>query len=173
LNQLAAAVRLFAAEFTVSSQLGKCLAVVGQRTPDPVGGVFKRACFRLAYGGDADAVFRQMEEELDSPYGRMFVQIIRAAREKGHAVAPLLHDLVSRITVAQELARSNRSEVSGERWVGLLFAVLPLPLYFLLQAWIPEAGAFLTGTAAGHVVVFASFLSAIAWFYVDRVVNET
>lgn len=172
LEQLAAAVRLFAAEFAVAPRLERGFAVVGKRVPDPVGGIFRRAHARLVYGTPADDVFREMARELDSPEGHMFVQLLRAAREQGPTVTPLFHDLVSRVAVQQELEKVNRAELFGDRAVGFLLAVLPLPLYFLLQAWIPEAKDFLVDTTAGKAVASLSFLSGIAWFFVDRVVGE-
>lgn len=172
LEQLAAAIRLFTAEYAVAPQIDRCLAVVGQKIPPPVGEIFRRAYVDLIYGKPPDSVFQQLAKDLDSPHGHMFVQLLRSAQTQGQKIAPLFHDLVSRITVAQELEKQNKGEISGERAVGLLLAFLPLPLYLGLQRWIPEVGMFLTGTAAGRFIVFMCFFSSITWFFVDRLVSS-
>lgn len=171
-EQLAAAVRLFAAEFSVTPQIERGLMVVGNRIPDPVGRIFRLAYNQMICGMDADKVFAEMARGFDSIYGHMFVQLLRSARVQGQATAPLFHDLVSRIAVAQELAQANQGEISGERVVGLILTILPFPLYFLLQGWMPEARAFLADTASGRIIVSLSFLSGIVWFFIDRLVSE-
>lgn len=173
LEQLSAAIRLFTAEYAVAPQIDRCLAVVGQKTPLPVREIFRRAYVGLIYGKSPNNVFQRLAKELDSPYGHMFVQLLYSAQTQGQKMAPLFHDLVSRITVAQELERKNKEEISGERAVGLLLAILPLPLYLVLQHWIPEVGIFLTETVAGRFIVFMCFLSSITWFFVDRLVSNT
>lgn len=173
LEQLAVAVRLFAAEFTVAPRLERGLAVVGKRVSDPVGGVFRRAHARLMCGASDEDVFREMARELDFQEGHMFVQLLRAAREQGGTVVSLFHDLASRVTVQQELEKVNRAELFGDRVVGFLLTALLLPLYLLLQVWIPEARDFFADTTAGKAVASLSFLSGIAWFFIDRIVSET
>lgn len=173
IEQLAVAIRLFAGEYTVSPKIDRCLAVVGRRVPDPVGKIFREAYIDIIYGKRPDDVYLQMAKELDTPYGHMFVQILRAAQAQGQTIAPLFHDLVSRIAVAQELEKQNKGEISGERAIGLFLAILPLPLYLVLQRWIPESNMFLTGTVAGKFIVFMSFVSGITWFFVDRLVSDT
>lgn len=171
LEQLSSAVRIFAAEFAVTPQIERGLAAVGRRIPDPVGKIFRRTHSQLTYGANSDEVFAKMIREFNSPYGHMFVQLLRTAQKQGRVVAPLFHDLVSRITVAQELSQYNKGELSGERHIGLLLTIAPLPLYFTLQYYLPEAREFFQ-TGAGQTIVTLSFLSAIGWFFVDRMVSE-
>lgn len=173
LEQLAAAIRLFTAEYAVAPQIDRCLAVVGQKMPPPIGEIFKRAYIGMIYRKSPDGVFQQLAKDLDSPHGHMFVQLLRSAQTQGQKITPLFHDLVSRITVAQELEKQNKGEISGERVVGILLAILPLPLYLGLQRWIPESNLFLTETAAGRFIVFMCFFSSITWFIVDRLVSST
>lgn len=173
LEQLAAAIRLFTAEYAVAPKIDRCLAVVGQKIPPPVGEIFKRAYVSLICGKSPDEVFQQLARDLDSPHGHVFVQLLRSAQTQGQTMVPLFHDLISRITVSQELEKRNKEEISGERMVGMFLAVLPLPLYLVLQQWIPEVGVFLADTVAGRFVVFLCFLSSIVWFFVDRVVSST
>lgn len=172
MEQMTSAVRLFAAEFAVAPQLGRCLAVAGRHVPDPVGAAFRRAYVALTVGEKPDDVLDRLARDLDSPYGYMFVQLLRAAGSQGQRVAPLFHELVSRVAAGQQLDKLNRSEVSGDRASGFLLSMLPLPLYFLLQRWMPETHVFFTSTAAGRIIVTVSLLSALGWFFVDRVVNE-
>lgn len=173
LEQLSSAVRLFAGEYATCGQIERALAAVGRRIPDPVGRIFRQAHTRLLIGKDPDWVWAEMIRELDTPHGHKFVQLVRLAAKQGPVLAPLFHDLVSQITVAQELAEYNKQELSGDRYVGMLLTVAPLPLYFLLQAWVPESREFFGETVAGRLVITLSFLSAILWFFVDRAVSET
>lgn len=172
LQQLSSAVRIFAGEFAATPQVHRGLNAVGRRVPDPVGRIFRRAHAGLLYGRNPDEVYLQMIRDLDSAYGHMFVQILRAAEKKGAMAAPLFHELVSKVTVAQELAQHNKSELTMDRLVGLFLTIAPLPLYFLLTLWLPNAHEFFAGTTAGQAVIALCFVSAIAWFFVDRVVSE-
>ncbi|MGB9849131.1 MAG: type II secretion system F family protein [Moorellaceae bacterium] len=172
MEQMTSAIRLFAAEYAVAPQLGRCLAVVGQHVHDPVGAAFRKAYVSLAVGERPDDVLDNLARDLNSSYGYMFVHLLRAAGSQGQRVIPLFHELASRVTTGQQLSKLNRSEVSGDRIGGFLLSMLPLPLYFLLQWWMPETHVFFTSTAAGRVIITISLLSALGWFFVDRVVNE-
>ncbi len=172
LEQLTSAARIFAGEFAATSQIDRGLRAVGRRVPDPVGKIFRKAHAGRLYGHNPDEVYVQMIKELNSPYGHMFVQILRAAETKGAMTAPLFHELVSRITVAQNLKEHNKSELSADRAVGLLLTVAPLPLYFLLTSWLPHADQFFAETMAGQTLITLCFVSAITWFFVDRAVSK-
>lgn len=172
LEQLTAAVRLFAAEYSVAPQLARCLGVVASRIGSPLGPIFRRAYTALVLGTEPEEVLAALEKDLEIPEGKVFVQLLRAGRHQGQALVPLFHDLVSRISVRQQLAKFNRTETSGERAVGMVMALMPIPTYFLMQIWIPESRYYFTETAFGRMVVAFSFISALLWFLIDRVVGE-
>lgn len=172
LEQLSSAVRIFAGEFAATPQVHRGLNAVGRRVPDPVGRIFRKAHAGLLYGRNPDDVYLRMIRELNSPFGHMFVQVLRAAESKGAMAAPLFQELVSRVTVAQELSQHNKSELTADRLVGLFLTVAPLPLYFFLTSWLPNAHQFFAGTVAGQSVIALCFVSAITWFFVDRAVSR-
>jgi Flp pilus assembly protein TadB len=170
-EQLARAVRVFAAEFSVTPQLERGFAAVAKTVENPVGGIFKRACNRLTYRHDVDAVLTDLALSLNTVHGYIFVQLLRAARKHGKAIAPLLYELISKITVAQELDKKNKSEISGERVLSMIMAISPLPVYFILNNWTPDTQEFLRNTVVGRFVVMASFASAITWMVMDRLLG--
>lgn len=172
LEQLSSAIRIFAGEFAATPQIPRGLNLVGRRVSDPVGKIFRKAHAGLLYGKNPDDVYLQMIKELDSPFGHMFVQVLRAAEKKGAMSAPLFHELVSRVTVAQELTQHNKSELTADRLVGLFLTVAPLPIYFLLTSWLPNAHQFFAETIAGQAVIALCFISAITWLFVDRAVSR-
>lgn len=167
LDQMAAAVRVFAAEFMATPQVERGLLAAAERIPDPVGRVFRDACRRLALGERLDAVLLGMMAGFDFEYGRMFVQLLRQAARDA-SVAPLFAELVARMEVHLDLARKSRAELAGERLLALVMMCTPLPGYLFMRAVVPETTEFLVENFWGRLAVVGVFLSMLLWAAVDR-----
>ncbi|WP_025772909.1 type II secretion system F family protein [Neomoorella thermoacetica] len=167
LEQMATAVRIFAAEFTQTPQIGKALGEVAARVPDPLGAVFRDAYRAVSLGKALDDVFSDLMVRLDFGPGRMFVQLLMAAR-RDSSVAPLFGELVTRLAVLLELIRKNRSELYADRLLSWIMLAAMVPAYLVMRATVPETYEFLSGTVAGRIVVALCFLSVIVWVVMDR-----
>lgn len=167
IDQMAAAVRVFAAEFLATPQVQKGLHAVAERIPDPVGRVFRDACERLDLGDRLEPVLVEMMAAFDFEYGRMFVQLLRQAAHDA-SVAPLFAELVARMETHLELARKSRAELAGERLLALVMMATPLPGYLFMRAVVPETTEFLVNNFWGRLAVVGVFLSMLLWAAVDR-----
>lgn len=169
--QLAAAVRLFAAEFAVTPQVERGLAAVAAQIPPPVGAAFDRARRSLLHRRkDPDAVFADLAKDLGTEHGVVFAQLLRLAR-RGAVKTELFHELAARATLSRELSVRSRAETSGEKLLALIVTMAPLPLYLVLRAALPEAADFLSHTFAGRLTVFTSFAAAVIFAVLDRLVG--
>ena len=171
LEQMAMAVRIFAAEFTQTPQIGRALGEVAVRVPDPLGAVFRSAYLDISKGVSLDQVLSDLMVRLDFAAGRMFVQLLMAAR-RDSSVAPLFGELVTRLAVQLELIRKNRSELYADRLLSWIMLGSMVPAYFIMRATVAETYEFLVATLAGRIVVALCFLSVIVWVVMDRLMGR-
>jgi pilus assembly protein CpaF len=163
LEQLGAAVRVFAAEYAETPHPAKALAAAAGRLPDPIGGLLRRAAADLMSargGGDVDRALVRLGRELAGEYGKMFVQLLRLSFED-EAVKPLFGRLAMRVTAQQDLVRKNRLEVSVDRMLALALNLAVIPAYLFVVRMVPEAKEFFLTTAAGKSVVALCLFSSV------------
>lgn len=169
LEQLGAAVRVFAAEYSDTPQPAKALAAAAGKLPDPIGSVLRRAARDLTTArnyGEVDGVLIKLGRELHGEYGKMFVQLLRLSFED-EAVKPLFAKLAARVTAQQDLVRKNRLEVSVDRLLAVVLNLAVIPAYLFVSRIVPEAKEFFLATAAGKGVVVLCLLSAVAGGIMD------
>ncbi|MGI9862535.1 hypothetical protein SDD30_14235 [Moorella naiadis] len=167
-EQLGAAVRVFAAEYADTPHAVRALTITAGRLPDPIGSILRRAAKGLTSGRNYDEVLVELGRELDSEYGRMFVQLLRLSLED-EAVKPLFARLAIRISAQQDLIRKNQVTLSADRLLMLVLNIAVAPLYFFVHHIIPEAHEFFTATVTGRAVVVLCLLSALIGIVLDRV----
>lgn len=171
IEQMGAAVRVFAAEYAETPHPVKALGAAARRLPDPIGGILREAEKGLLLGKDRDDVLIRLAKDLDFEYGRLFVQLFRLSFED-EAVKPLFSRLAARISSQQELIRKSRVEVTADRIMSLALNLAVVPVYFLMQKVVPEARSFFLETAAGRGIVVCCLVSAVAGALLDRMVNR-
>jgi len=168
-RQLTSAARVFAAEYSVTPQLGRAIRAVAERVPEaPLGPIFARAYKTHLLNKNTNAVLEQLFKELPTAYGFIFVQLMQLA-DKGAAVVPLFSKLASKMTVSNELSVKSRSESTGERLMSLVITVAPLPAYLILMRIYPDSvNEFLNGTFIGRLIMFLSFASTIVFATINK-----
>lgn len=171
IEQLGAAVRVFAAEYAETPHPVKALGAAARRLPDPIGGILRSAERDLVLGKDRDEVLIRLARDLDSEYGRLFVQLLHLSFED-EAVKPLFSRLAARVSGQQELIRKNRVELAADRAMSLILNAAVVPAYYLIRKFVPEAHSFFLETTAGRVVVVCCLASAVAGMLLDRLVNR-
>lgn len=171
IEQLGAAVRVFAAEFADTPQVPKAIAATAKRAPDPLGRVFREAGRLSATGKSPDDVCAYLLKELDFEYGRMFVQILRVAWDDA-AAKPLFSRLAARVSGLQSLIQKNRSGLAYSRGIAIIVNAMILPAVLGIRFLVPETGYFLVHHPAGRLLVCMAFLSVLAGLVLDRMLNE-
>ncbi|MDN5344538.1 MAG: hypothetical protein PWQ18_649 [Clostridia bacterium] len=170
IEQLAAAVRIFAAEFGDTPQVPRALSVTARKVPAPLGDILRQADTDLAAGKNIDDVCLYLMKELDFEYGRMFVQLLRLAWDDA-AVRPLFARLAGRIANLQGLIYKNTSGMAYSRFMGMLVNALILPEFLLMRTVIPETGSFLVNDPLGRLLVVVCFLSILVGMILDRALS--
>lgn len=170
LEQLGAAVRVFAAEYSDTPHMVRALIAAAEKLPDPIGKILRKAGKDLVAGKDRDDVLIELGRKLDSEYGRMFVQLLRLSAED-EAVKPLFSHLAARLAGQQNLIRKNRVELAADRLVSLTLNASVIPLYFLMRRVVPESGEFFIATAAGKMIVALCIGSVVAGMLLDRLIG--
>jgi pilus assembly protein CpaF len=171
LEQMIVAVRIFAAEFNQTPQVERALKAAAAQVPPPLGTVLQDACRSLLKGASFDEALFKLMSKLEFAGGRMFVQLIMAAK-RDSSVAPLFGELVTRLAVQLELARKNRSVLYADRLLSWVMLGSMVPAFLVMRLTVPETGEFLTATVAGRVVVTLCFLSVIVWTVMDRLAGR-
>lgn len=171
IDQLAAAVRLFAAELADTPHVQRALARIAPNVPPPLGTVLRRAADDLTTGTDRAEVFKWLMEELDFDYGRMFVMLMQIAWDDA-AARPLFSRLAMRVGSLQALIRTGQKEVALTRAMAMALNALTLPMFFFVRAAIPGGAEFLTGHPLGRFLVFLCFASVLVGMLVDRAMSE-
>lgn len=172
LNELATVVRSFADYYEQSGQLMAAMDFVGKNIPTQAGKQIKNAYSRLIYGVDPNKVLDNLAYGIDLEYGHVFVDLLRQARLQGAVTTQLFYSLADRITDEQELMNESIQETLYIKTFNLIMAMLPLPAFLILQNIVPGVGEWLTQSLAGRMIVSGCFLSVIAWFFIERVVDE-
>ncbi|OIQ08719.1 hypothetical protein MOOR_16380 [Moorella thermoacetica] len=170
IEQLAAAVRIFAAEFGDTPQVPRALSITAQKVPAPLGDILRQADTDLAAGKSIDDVCLYLMKELDFEYGRMFVQLLRLAWDDA-AVRPLFTRLAGRIANLQGLIYKNASGMAYSRFMGMFVNALILPEFLLMRSVVPETGYFLVYNPLGRLLVVVCFLSILVGMILDRVLS--
>lgn len=171
IEQLGAAVRVFAAEFSDTPQVPRALAATARRIPDPLGSVLRHAEREFVAGKRPDEVCMYLMKELDFEYGRMFIQLLRIAWDDA-AVKPLFSRLAARISGVQSLIKKNTAGLSYNRMLGLLVNAMILPVVLVMCYLIPETGFFLTQHPAGRFLVCLGFVSVLGGLVLDKLLSE-
>lgn len=170
IEQLGNTVKIFAAEFKDTPQVGHALKQTARRIPPPLGDVLSNTCREIAAGYKKDAVLANMMEELDFEYGRVFVQLLRLAWDDA-SVQPLFSRLATRIASLQSLMQKNNSSLAYGRIMAMGVNALIIPAMIFVQLKIPGAYEFMTIHPIGRLLVSMSFLSVLVGLVLDRILS--
>lgn len=171
IEQLGAAIRIFAAEFADTPQVPRAIAETAKRAPDPLGVVFREADRMTIAGKPPDDVCAYLMKELEFEYGRMFVQVLRVAWDDA-AAKPLFSRLAARIGGMQSLIQKNRSGLTYSRGMSIIVNVMILPATIGIRFLVPETSTFLVQNPFGRLLVCMAFLSVLAGLVLDKMLIE-
>lgn len=171
LEQMGAAVRLFAEEYSETPHTVKALGIAAEKMPNPIKGILEKAHKGLTSGKDADYVLIDLANDLDNEYGRMFVQMLRLSFED-QAIKPLFRKLANRISSQQGLIKKNKVELTADRVLSVLLNIAIVPAYLVIHHYVPEANEFFTATIAGKVLATVCIASAVCAAITDRLANK-
>lgn len=172
LEQLSSATTLFANTFIVTKNIPRAIEVVGKRTPDPVGKIFRSAYSELTFGVPLETVSERLAKRLGVSYGYVFASLLKSAQKQGDVVAPLFRDLSYKITAAQEQVNFQNSEISSVRATNIFLLILPVPTFIYLSLKFPEMSTFATSTA-GRILFTIWLLAIVIWMFMDRLVVDS
>lgn len=169
-EQLAQAIRIFAAEYIQTPQLSRGFAAIAERVPNPVGKIFREAHYHLITGRDPELVLAGLMGKIDIEHGRMFIQLLQQAKDDA-SVTPLFGELVKKLEDFLDLWSKNTANLSGERTLSMIMAVIPIPAYLFMVRIIPETTTFLVENNLGRVIISLAFGSIFIWTLLDRLMG--
>ncbi len=170
-EQLGAAVRMFAAEFSETPSAVRAINMISKRLPDPIGRIFRQTDKEFTSGKDVNCVLINLSQKLNSEYGKLFVQLVRISFEDS-AVAPMFTRLAQRLAAQQKLVRKNRIEVTAERAVSMGMNILVIPAYLFVCRLMPESPAYFADTATGRMIIVFCLLAVVVGIVMDRFVGQ-
>lgn len=170
-DQLAAAIRLYTAEFLQKKPMQKIFSMLSIKINDPVGKYFSDAYYEMITGSPVDIVLSRLTSRFNSSYGKMFIQLIHQS-QKDSNVVNLFPELLIKIENHMELSRSNRTSVEGDRVQAFIMSLLPIPAYFVMARFFPETTIFIRDTYYGRLIITLSFLSIFVFIILDRFIRR-
>mgnify|MGYP000894993788 CR=1 FL=1 len=171
IEQLGAAVKVFAAEYADTPQVPRALKTTSRRTPEPLGAIFREADRMYMAGNNPDKICEYLIKELDFEYGKMFVQLLRVAWGDASA-KPLFGRLAARIAGIQSLIMKNKSGLAYSKNMAIIINALAIPAAIGIYFLIPETMEFFVTQPTGRLLVCAVFLNILIGLILDKILNE-
>lgn len=169
-EQMLVAIRIFSAEFLQTPQIEKGIEAVGKRVGDPVGKFFRQAHKELIIK-DTDIALANLANNLSNEYGKLFVQLLEMAK-KDSTVSFMFPELLNKIERNIEATRKNKSDLSGEKVLSLIMALIPIPVYLIMSYLVPETSYFLAETSIGRLIIIVAFGSILLWAVLDSIISR-
>lgn len=171
LEQMAPAIRMFVAEYNDTGSEVRAIGNVGNRMPDPVGGIFKAAYKQLIAGKKVDDVLVKMSKELDNEYGRIFVQVVRLGIA-GENVRDIYGGLALKALVQLDSIKKSRMTILTDRIVMVVLNIFVVVAYIFMLKQSPENYKVFTENSLGRIAVFIGAISIVGGALLDRILSK-
>ena len=149
-----------------------CLRVIGQETPEPMGGEFRRLVENLAMGMPLDVALDKMHERAPTNELRFFAIVMNVQQRTGGNLAEALSNL-SAVLRARKLMREKIKALSSEATASaMIIGALPPSVVVLISITSPTYMVPMFADARGQLMLIASGVwMALGIFVMRRMIN--
>jgi tight adherence protein B len=152
-DQLVGATRALAAQVRAGLPLTEALTSISGDTPDPLGGLLRRAVNQSEQGRALKAILMEMKERLRIESFSLLVVALLIAEERGGKLADVLERIGHSLQEQQRVERKRESDTAAGRLLVNILASFPavfLGMFYLLD---PEGTSLVFSTLAGQLVL--------------------
>ena len=161
-DQLVGATRGLAAQVRAGLPLTEGLAEISGDTPEPLGGLLRRAVNQSEQGRALKAVLLDMKERLRLESFSLLVVALLIAEERGGKLGDVLERIGQSLQEQQRIERKREGDTAAGRLLVNILASFPaifLGLFYLLD---PEGTGLVFSTLAGQIVLSVVAVIAVA-----------
>lgn len=152
-DQLVGATRALAAQVRAGLPLTEALASISVDTPEPLGGLLRRAVNQSEQGRALKAILLDMKERLRIESFSLLVVAVLIAEERGGKLADVLERIGHSLQEQQRVERKRESDTAAGRLLVNILAAFPavfLGLFYILD---PEGTSLVFSTLVGQLVL--------------------
>lgn len=152
-DQLVGATRGLAAQVRAGLPLTEALAAISGDTPEPLGGLLRRAVNQSEQGRALRAILLDMKDRLRIESFSLLVVSLLIAEERGGKLADVLERIGYSLQEQQRVERKRESDTAAGRLLVNILASFPavfLGMFYLLD---PEGTSLVFSTLAGQIVL--------------------
>jgi tight adherence protein B len=167
-DQLVGATRGLAAQVRAGLPLMEGLGAISGDTPEPLGGLLRRAVNQSEQGRALKAILLEMKERLRIESFSLLVVALLIAEERGGRLAEVLERIGHSLQEQQRVERKRETDTAAGRLLVNILASFPalfLGLFYLLD---PEGTGLVFSTLAGQIVLCVVAAIAVGSFLWGR-----
>jgi tight adherence protein B len=152
--------------------VGDCLKIIGQETPEPLAGEFRRLVENVAMGLTVDQALDKLYERMPTPEVRFFSIVMTIQQKTGGNLAEALGNL-STVLRARKLMREKIKALSGEATASaMIIGALPPGVMLLITVTTPAYMAPMISDHRGWVMLGGSGIwMGFGIFVMTRMIN--
>lgn len=170
LDQLPAAIQLFAVEYDVTKSVEEAMARAAKGVGDPLRGYMDQCARDLMSGKSLKNVLNDFAENVGCAYGRLWAQMLLAA-SGDMTVVKVMPRLIERLSKQKLLQQKNMTELSGARRIAGILNILVIPCFILVQVLFPKSAGFFN-EPLGRVVIAIFLMSLCVGIMLDRLLQK-
>ena len=152
-DQLVGATRGLASQVRAGLPLTEGLAAISGDTPEPLGGLLRRAVNQSEQGRALKAILLDMKERLQIESFSLLVVALLIAEDRGGRLADVLERIGHSLQEQQRVERKRESDTAAGRLLVNILSAFPavfLGMFYLLD---PEGTSLVFSTLAGQLVL--------------------
>lgn len=172
-EQLPDALTMIARSLRAGHSLTSAIELVGNETPEPLGGLFKTAYEQQKLGLWIPQALSGMLQRLDSLDLRFFITVVTIHAETGGNLSEILDKLAATIRERLVLRRQVRVFSAQGRFSGYVLVALPIVAFFLLQYFMMPGyeDVFLNETKGQYILAYIAVSQIIGFLVIRKIIN--
>ena len=167
-RQLPDVLDLLARAVRAGESLEQAVALVGEKTAEPMAGEFRRCSQQLEMGLAIPAVARSLAARVPLVEMKIFGATLAVHRQTGGNLAAMLEKLAVVVRDRANYRRQLRATTAAGRTSATLVAMAGPLLFFYLMVFEPEYFSRLTSTSLGQMLLAAAVvleMIGLAWIW--------
>ena len=167
-QQLPDVLDLLARAVRAGESLEQAVALVGEKTAEPMAGEFRRCSQQLEMGLAIPAVARSLAARVPLVEMKIFGATLAVHRQTGGNLAAMLEKLAVVVRDRANYRRQLRATTAAGRTSATLVAMAGPLLFFYLMVFEPEYFSRLTSTSLGQMLLAAAVvleMIGLAWIW--------
>jgi tight adherence protein B len=150
----------------------QALRSVGERFPQPVGGVFQQATIQIQLGSPVGKALKEAGRNYPTQEWNLFVEAIDTLLKMGGNLTEITAKTSETIRKRQRIQERLKTLTAQGRFQAWILGALPIGMLLILKGLDPQLYTILTQTPIGWGILFIAFLlEGIAIFLIRKILT--